>query len=162
MPGYNTVTGENESSVSMGTGTSLFRKLVSVGSGFTITGWRFQLAYGGEASVAQSGLATGVGQPDLGLRIGLSYGPSTFTPPALLSNEDASSMLYYAAGVDQAQFTIVPASTTWQAQYAWRFLAKSRYQFRLTAATDFVVQLGNNSPGTLPFVFTASLRVSYV
>jgi hypothetical protein len=161
MPGYSTVTGENESTVSMGTGTSLFRKLVSVGSGFTITGWEFQFAYGGEATASATGLATGVAQPDLGLRIGLSYGASTFTPPALLANEDATSMLWYAAGVDEAQFLVVPASSTWQAQYAWRFRASSRYQFRLTAASDFCVQLGNNSPGTLPFTFTASVRVSY-
>lgn len=161
MPGYTTVTGENSSTTSMGAGTSLFRKLLSVGSGFTVTGWDLVFSYGGEATASATGLATGVPQPDLGLKIALSYGASAFTPNAILSNPDDSSVLWWRSGDDQAQFLEVPASTTWQSIYAWRFTMSSRYQFRLSAASDFCIQLGNASSGTLPFDFVASLRVSY-
>lgn len=161
MPGYSTVTGENASTVSMATGTSLFRKLVSVGNGFTITGINLDLRFGGEATTSATGLTTGTPFPDLGLRFGLSYGASTFTPPPLLTNEDASSMLWYAAGEDIAQLLVVPASTSWQDQYGWRMRVTLRYQFRLTAASDFCLQVGNNSAGTVAFGFTGALRVSY-
>lgn len=161
MIGASTTTGENSSTVSMGTGTSLFRKLLSVGSGYTITGWDLDLNYGGEATTAATGLTTGVPFPDLGLRFALSYGASTFTPLALLANEDLSNILWYSAGDINAEFLIVPASTTWQDQYGWRMRVSSRYQFRLASASDFCIQWGNNSSGTIPFAFTASLRVTW-
>lgn len=161
MPGYSTVTGENTSTVSMNTLTSLYRKLVSVGSGFTVTGWDFQMSYGGEATTAATGLTTGVPVPDLGIKIAIGYGPTTFAPPSLLTNEDVSSVMWWRSMVDQQQIIIVPASTTSQQQYAWRFTHRARFQFRLTAATDFGVQLGNASASTQAFGFVASLRVFY-
>jgi hypothetical protein len=145
----------------MGAGTNLFRKLVSVGAGFTITGWDLDLRFGGEATTAATGLTTGTPFPDLGLRWGLSYGPSTFSPPALLTNEDAASVLWFSAGEPTVQLFIVPASTTWQDVYGWRIRVASRYQFRLAAASDFCVQIGNSSSGTVAFGFTAALRVSF-
>lgn len=161
MPGYTTITGENSSTVSMGTGTSLYRKLVSVGSGFTITGWNLDLHYGGEATTAQTGLPTGTPFPDLGLRFAVSYGASVYAPGALLSNQDAAGVMWYSAGEDLGVFLVVPASTTWQDSYGWRLRVVSRYQFRLSAASDFGIQIGNTSAGTLAFGFTATLRVCY-
>lgn len=161
MPSYNTTSGEFTLSPSMAAGSSLFRKLLAVGSGFTVTGWDLTVSYGGEATTSATGLTTGVPFPDLGIKWGLSYGPSTFSPPALLTNYDASSVLWWKSGDDNAQLIIVPASTTWQDQYGYRFSVSSRYQFRLAAASDFCFQVANASSATLAFTWTASLRVTW-
>lgn len=161
MPGYSTATGENNSTVSMNAGTSLFRKLVSVGSGFTVTGIDLWLSYGGVADAPFTGLSTTVPNPDLDLKWALSYGPSTFSPPALLTNEDDPSVLWYLPGETEAQFLVVPSATASQTQYSWRLEVALRYQFRLTAATDFCIQLGNNSGAALKFDFLATARVAF-
>jgi hypothetical protein len=161
MPGYNTVTGESTATVSMGAGTSLFRKLLSVGAGFTITGFDVSIHYGGEASAASTGLITGTPSPDLQVKWGLSYGPSVFTPPTLLGNADDPSLLWWSSGPDREFYVIAPATTSVQYQGDYRVSARSRYQFRLPSASDFCVQIGNNGAATLPFGFLASLRVSY-
>lgn len=161
MANYSTATGEVNFTPSMGAGTSLFRKLTSVGSGFTITGIDFWISYGGLGSAAFTGLSTTTPNPDLDLKWALSYGPSTFTPPALLSNEDDSSLLWFLPGETEAQFIFVPSATSEQTQYSWRLEKNLRYQFRLTAASDFCLQIGNNSAGTLKFSVLATARVSY-
>lgn len=161
MPGYNTITGENDSTVSMGTGTSLFRKLLSVGTGFTITGFDLTLSWDGEASAAAAGLALGTPYGDLDMRWGLSYGPSPFTPPTLLATPDDPSLLWWSAGEERFINLVVPATTTSQQEVAYRIQVRSRYQFRLAAATDFCIQIGNAAAFTNPFRFIASLRVSY-
>lgn len=161
MPSYSTTSGELTLAPSMASGSSLFRKLLSVGSGFTVTGWDLTVSYGGEATAAATGLTTGVPFPDLGLKWGLSYGPSVFNPPALLTNYDASSVLWWRSGADNDQFLIVPASTTWQDLYAYRFTVSSRYQFRLPSASDFCFQVANANTVTQVFSWTASLRVTY-
>lgn len=161
MPGYTTATGENNSTVSMNAGTSLFRKLVSVGSGFTVTGIDLWLSYGGVGSAAFTGLSTTVPNPDLDLKWALSYGASTFTPPSLLSNEDDPSVLWYLPGETEAQFVTVAAATSSQTQYSWRLEKTLRYQFRLAAASDFCIQLGNNSGVAIKFAFLATARVCF-
>lgn len=161
MASYSTATGENNSTVSMNAGTSLFRKLVSVGSGFTVTGIDFWISYGGVASAAFTGLSTTVPNPDIDLKWALSYGPSTFTPPALLANEDDTSLLWFLPGETEAQFIFVPSATAEQTQYSWRLEKNLRYQFRLAAASDFCLQVGNNSAAALKFDFLATARVSY-
>jgi len=161
VPSYSTVTGTNQSSPAMATGTSLFRKLVSVWSGFTITGVDLGVYYGGEATTASMGLATGSPELPSELAIALSYGPSTFTPPALATNVDASSILKYWYADDGGFNLVVPASTTWQwaPTFHWRF--RLRYQFRLTAASDFCFQVANNAATTQTFAFQATARVYY-
>lgn len=161
MPSYSTVTGESASTVTMGAGSSLFRKLVSVGAGFTVTGWDLDLRYGGGANAAATGLPVGTPAVDLQLKYAVSYGPSAFAPPALIGNEDLSSVLWYTAGEDIAQLLIAPASSTWQSELAWRMRISSRYQFRLPSASDFCLQIGNNNTVAEPFSFTATLRVSF-
>lgn len=161
MPSYSTVSGEVTLNTTINSGTSQFRKLLAVGSGFTLTGWDLTVSYGGEATAVATGLTTGVPFPDLGLKWGLSYGPSTFSPPALLTNYDASSVLWWHSGDDNAQLIIVPASTSWQDQYAYRFSVSSRYQFRLPSASDFCFQAANASANNLAITWTASLRVTY-
>lgn len=161
MPGYSTVTGENDSTVSMGTGTSLFRKLLSVGSGFTITGFDLTVSFDGEASAAAAGLITGVPYGDLDMRWAISYGPSVFTPSTLLANPDDPALLWWSAGEERFINLVVPATTTSQQQTAYRIQVRSRYQFRLAAASDFCLQIGNASAVTTAFRFIASLRVSY-
>lgn len=161
MASYSTATGENNSTVSMNAGTSLFRKLVSVGAGFTVTGIDFWISYGGVGSGAFTGLSTTVPNADLDLKWALSYGPSVFTPPALLGNEDDSSLLWFLPGETEAQFLVVAAATSTQTQYTWRLEKNLRYQFRLPSASDFCLQVGNNSGVALKFDFLATARVSY-
>lgn len=161
MPSYSTTTGENTSSVSMGAGTSLFRRLLSVGSGFTVTGFDLRVAWDGEASAVATGLTTGVPVTEQAIKFGLSFGPATFTPPALLANPDDPSLLWWSAGEEGLVSLVVPASTSWQAQSAYRRFIRSRYQFRLAAASDFCLQVANASINTQAFGFLASLRVSW-
>jgi hypothetical protein len=161
VPGYSTITGENASTVTMAAGTSLFRKLLSIGSGYTVTGWDLDVHYGDEASTASTGLTTGVPFADRQLKWALSYGATTFSPPALIGNADAAGILWYTAGEDFSEYFIVSASSTWQSTFSWRARISARYQFRLAAGSDFCFQIGNNSSVSIPFGFTATLRVSY-
>lgn len=161
MPGYSTITGENASTVTMAATTSLFRKLLSIGNGFTITGWDLDLYYGGPQAAATTGLTVGQDSPDLQLKYGLAYGPTTFTPAALVGNPDQAGMLWYESGVQQTRTLVVPATTTSQFQDGWRMRVSSRYQFRLGASSDFCLLIGNNSAAANQFSFTATLRVSY-
>ena len=161
MPGYLTNTGVNTSTVGMGAGTSLYRHLCTVGSGFTITGWQLSLFYGGEANAAGTGLPAATPWPVLPLQFGFSFGATTWAPPALDGNEDASSLLWYSDGEETNQVIIVPASTTWQFQYAYRRLVQGRTQFRTTSSTDFGLQIANVGSGTESFGFTATGRIFY-
>lgn len=159
MPGYNTTTGENQSTPSMGTGTSLYRKLVTIGSGFCVTGVDASIFWGGEATPAASGLALTPPEQPLLLQWGLCYGASGFTPPALLSNPDASSLLWRVDAVDEPFDNVVPNGTNWQAGAGVVWRVRLRYQFRLTAATDFGFQAGNGAASTQTFTFLVAMRV---
>lgn len=159
MPGYSTTTGENQSTPAMGTMTSLYRKLVTIGAGFTVTGIDFSLFWGGEATAASMGLATSPPEQPLLLQWGICFGASGFTPPALLTNPDATSLLWRIDAVDSPFNNVVPAATSWQsgAGVVWR--VRLRYQFRVTAATDFGFQAGNGAATTQTFTFLAAMRV---
>jgi len=145
----------------MGAGTSLYRKLVTVGSGFTVTGIDFSLFWGGEATAVSTGLALGAPEQPLLLQWGICFGASGFTPAALVGNPDASSLLWRADAVDDPFDNVVPASASWQsgAGVVWR--RRFRYQFRTAAATDFGFQAGNNAASTQTFTFLACMRVYY-
>jgi hypothetical protein len=161
MPGYQTTTGSASAGPAMPAGSSLFRALLTIGSGYTVTGWQLDFFYGGQSSAPATGFTSGSEFSDLGLKTGLAYGPNPFTPAGVLPSPDQPGMLWYQAGEDYSQVSIVPASTTWQQAYGWRIRARGRTQFRTTAATDFCVLVGNNGSATLTFNFTATCRVTW-
>lgn len=161
MPGYLTVTGQSQATPVMGAGTSLFRKLVSVGSGFTINGWELSVFIGGQATTAATGLTAGSVLGSGLTTYGLSYGPSVFTPPNLVGDADATDLLWWGVDDDFYSEPIYPASTTWQTQVGYRMTKRARTCFRLAAASDFCFQVGNNASGSITFEFLATLRLYY-
>lgn len=161
MVAYRTITAENDSTTTMGAGTELNRLLVSIGSGFTLTGIELTVYVGFQATAVATGITTGVAAVPQRLIFGLSMGNSGFTPASILSTPDSTDKLWWSPGEDEVIETIAPASTSWQGQFDYRRHWARRYQFRLPAATDFKFQIGNNNPGSTPIRFVASMRATF-